>query len=95
MQADEEVELSGEIDSVVDAVSKGEVPPGLIEKVKATLEEKKKQVKPWQQFADVRKASKPKTFAEMTSRVSHNISKYSANYFFIWLALVRVRVSPH
>jgi hypothetical protein len=82
-------ELSGDIDSVVASVSKGEIPAGLLEKVKATLAEKRKDVKPWHQFADVRRAKQPKNFNEVTSRVSGNISKYSSNYFFIWLALVR------
>mmetsp|Transcript_4941 Transcript_4941/g.12832 ORF Transcript_4941/g.12832 Transcript_4941/m.12832 type:complete len:196 (+) Transcript_4941:43-630(+) len=81
-------ELSGDMDSMVAAVSKGEIPDGLFDKVKSTFNEKRKNVKPWQEFADVRRASKPKTFGDVTSRVTHNVSKYSANYFFIWVTLV-------
>ena len=45
-------------------------------------------VRPWAEFLNVRKISKPKSSGEAVSRVLGNLARFQSNYLFVFLGLV-------
>jgi len=79
-------EISGEIQSVI-------APGGLdatasrFQRAKAWFGQKRSEVKPWHEFLNVKKISKPSSAAEVTHRIIANTRTYQANYILISLGL--------
>lgn len=88
----EATKIEGEIKSepftLIEEVGSGK---GVIEKIKAGREwinSKRATVKPWGEFVNFQKMSRPKSGAEATKRIVHNIYYFQSNYIFVSLALV-------
>ena len=83
-----EGEMTSEPFTLIEEVGSGK---GVMEKIKAGKEwinSKRATVKPWSEFVNFQKMSRPKSGAEITKRVIHNIYYFQSNYIFVSLALV-------
>lgn len=83
-----EGEMTSEPFTLIEEVGSGK---GVMEKIKAGKEwinSKRATVKPWSEFVNFQKMSRPKNGAEITKRVIHNIYYFQSNYIFVSLALV-------
>jgi hypothetical protein len=80
-------EVSGEIEMST-LLTTSVAPTSYFGKIKLWLGEKRSKIRPWSEFLDVKRFSKPKTSSEMTSRITKNVEMYQANYVFIFLGLV-------
>jgi len=49
---------------------------------------KKEQIRPWQEFGNFNRASKPQSVGIVTRRVTHNVAYYYGNYGFISALLI-------
>ena len=80
-------EISGEIQSVI-APGGVDATSSRLQRAKAWLGQKRSEVKPWHEFLNVKKISKPNSAAEVTHRIIVNSRTYQANYILISLGLV-------
>ncbi|XP_028401442.1 prenylated Rab acceptor protein 1-like [Dendronephthya gigantea] len=82
---DVDAEVSGEIEmsSLTTAVASS----SYFGKIKSWIGEKRSKIRPWSEFLDMKRFSKPKNSSEMTSRMTKNVEVYQANYVFIFLGL--------
>ena len=78
-------EVSGEIEMSTLATSVAS--SSYFAKIKSWVGEKRSKIRPWSEFLDVKRLSKPKTSSEVTSRIKQNVEEYQANYVFIFLGL--------
>ena len=82
-----EGEMSSEPFTLIEEVGSGKV----MEKIKAGREwinNKRASVKPWAEFVNIQKLSRPKNGTEATKRIIHNVYYFQSNYIFVSLALV-------
>jgi len=85
---DTEAEMTSEPFTLIEEVGSGK---GVMEKLQAGKEwinKKRASVKPWSEFVNLQKFSKPKGGGEATKRIIHNIYHFQSNYIFVSLALV-------
>jgi len=85
---DTEAEMTSEPFTLIEEVGSGK---GVMEKLQAGKEwinKKRASVKPWSEFANLQKFSKPKGSGEATKRILQNIYYFQSNYIFVSLALV-------
>ena len=83
-----EGEMTSEPFTLIEEVGSGK---GVMDKIRAGREwinTKRATVKPWSEFVNVQKMSRPKNGAEATKRLIHNIYYFQSNYIFVSLALV-------
>lgn len=83
-----EEEMTSEPFTLIEEVGSGK---GVIEKIQAGREwinSKRATVKPWSEFVNLQKMSRPKNGTEATKRILHNVYYFQSNYIFISLALV-------
>ena len=80
-----ENELSGNID--MSNLSTAVVSSSYYGKLKTWLGEKRSRIRPWSEFLDTKRFSKPKTGSEVAARLTKNVEIYQANYVFIFLGL--------
>ena len=85
MTMDEIEEVSGEIE--MSTLTTSVASSSYFGKVKSWVGEKRSKIRPWQEFLDMKRFSKPKTMSEVTSRMTKNVEVYQANYVFIFLGL--------
>lgn len=69
---------------------------GMVARMKSFVEERRKHVKPWNEFINPKRMRKPGNVSETTKRIMHNVHEFKANYVFIMmvLALYSVLTSP-
>ena len=81
-------EVSGEIEmSTLTTSVASTASSSYFGKLKSWVGGKRSKIRPWSEFLDVKRFSKPKTSSEMTSRMTKNVEIYQANYVFIFLGL--------
>lgn len=64
---------------------------GVMEKINAGREwinSKRATIKPWSEFVNIQKMSRPKSGTDATKRIIHNVYYFQSNYIFVTLALV-------
>eukprot|EP00729_Bicosta_minor_P015170 gene15170-15565_t len=72
-------EISGDIDTAVVDTDVA-LQASFMERAKGYVDEKKKDMKPWSEFANFRTMQTPKDLGQTTSRVYHNVGVYKSNY---------------
>ncbi|EGD78250.1 hypothetical protein PTSG_09315 [Salpingoeca rosetta] len=60
-------------------------PASMLSKARAFVDDQRKTLAPWTEFAAT--PSNPKTLAEATKRVMHNVSKFRSNYIVVTMIL--------
>lgn len=45
-------------------------------------------VRPWSEFLNIKKVSKPKNVADVLRRMVSNVQRFQSNYLFVFLGLV-------
>ena len=80
-------EISGDIQSAL-LPDEGESNASKIQRAKTWLMQKRSELKPWHEFLNIKKISRPNSAAEITRRIIANSKTYQANYVLIVLALL-------
>lgn len=83
---EEVADVSGEIEMSTVLTTSG-ASSSYFGKLKSWFGEKRSKIRPWSEFLDVKRFSKPKSSSEVTSRMAKNVEIYQANYVFIFLGL--------
>lgn len=55
---------------------------------KEWIDRRRSTIRPWANFVDQRRFSKPKNFGEMCKRLVKNIEHFQSNYIFVFLGLI-------
>lgn len=79
--------ISGEIENTLNGSSMDAGDLTRIQLMKQWFNEKKSHLKPWAEFLNAKKMSKPIHIGDVTKRVITNVKLYQANYIFICLLL--------
>ncbi|XP_046853439.1 prenylated Rab acceptor protein 1-like [Xenia sp. Carnegie-2017] len=87
-------EVSGQIEMA--SLESSVVSFSSLSRLRSWFVEKRSKIRPWSEFLDVNRFSKPKTSSEIYTRFTKNVELYQANYVFIFvgLALYCILTSP-
>lgn len=61
---------------------------GKLQAGKEWIQGKHSGVRPWAEFLNVKRVSKPQSAADVTKRLVHNVTRFQSNYLFVFLGLV-------
>ena len=78
-------EVSGQIEMA--SLESSVVSFSSLSRLRSWFVEKRSKIRPWSEFLDVNRFSKPKTSSEIYTRFTKNVELYQANYVFIFVGL--------
>eukprot|EP00039_Didymoeca_costata_P000629 m.46564 g.46564 ORF g.46564 m.46564 type:complete len:206 (-) comp10386_c0_seq2:2377-2994(-) len=79
--------MTGDIEVIKEVIGENEEVLGYYGRFKSFVLTKRKELKPWGQFANIARMKKPANMSETMKRVSHNVETFQANYIFVMLIL--------
>ena len=80
-------DITGTIENTIDSASLTADDRSRIVVLKDWLLKKKSELRPWTEFMNTKKFSKPKNIGEVSTRVVGNLKLYQANYVIICILL--------